>query len=235
MSSPSLVRKDPQFLELLSEEDLEGYKRLRKDLQNPRNKYKRNKRVSSISYALNQISSYALRRDGNDWRRYLVCGLCLMDFYIGINPGQLTILLDKCKSSINGALVKLGFGVTLAKGEGSEVLITAIPFLRGNFIEQRKWSIRKRITMTPAPTPQIAFSMSMDYSSPQPMMLSNPPEVFKNETQVVFKTTERDDDVNDYPMTCIFQDDPNFEKDPCCCCDIGWISMCDDPNAFMLG
>ena len=162
---------NPAFFELLSADDQEKYRNLRSVLSSSDNKYKRNQRCKTLQDAIEQIKKFCVRNDGDDWKRFLVCGICWFDMDIAINTRQLRLLIDKCKSSINGALAKMGYGSEIIRGEGSQSLISKIPFLKGNFVEQRQWTIRKRIAASPYP--MFVYSPFFGYAmvTPQPQLV----------------------------------------------------------------
>ena len=82
----------------------------------------------------------------NDFKRSLVCGIVWLKNGIAINTHQLSILINKCKSSINGSFQSLGYG-TIPTGCGtSNELITTFPFMRTNFAELRQWTMRMKVT-----------------------------------------------------------------------------------------
>ena len=96
----------------------------------------------TLEEMLSAIRVFAERGDENDWRRYLVCGICWLDNAIAINTRQLRLLLSKCKSSINGSLQKMGYITSTANMESRKILIPKIPLLKDNFNELRQWTIR---------------------------------------------------------------------------------------------
>lgn len=162
--------EEPPFFSLLPLEDQAGYIQLRESL-NSYKKYKRYKRLESLSDQLDEVRRFCMRNDGEDWRRYLVCGICWMGYDLAINIRQLKDLVGKCKSSINGALLKMGYGTIPIKSIITEKLLEYIPFLKGNYVEQRQWTIRRKFNYSPVPeyyTNQQEFSNNVSESTPQP-------------------------------------------------------------------
>jgi hypothetical protein len=76
------------------------------------------------------------------WKRCLVCGVCRLPNGIAANTTQLRRLIFKCKSSINESLKRLGYGLIVTDQSASEELLSAIPYLRENRPEFRRWTIR---------------------------------------------------------------------------------------------
>jgi hypothetical protein len=214
----------PMFFSLLDESDQKSYLEMRELLHNSEKRYKRNKRIESLQEALDTIQEFCVRHSPDDWKRSLVCGVCWMGPDIAINTRQLRLLVDKCKSSINGALSKMGYGTTPGKSAISQSLLTFIPFLKGNFVEQRQWTIRRRTHLSPAlmrnvfPTPLIgpmeqAGATSPDPTTPGAPLCREEPSEFK-----VFGIPELGKDWTDPGDDTAY----NFITDPCCCCPIHW-------------
>lgn len=184
----------PAFFEMLSESDQKGYITLRNEIAASDTKFKRYKRITSLQEALYAIRTYCVRNDKDDWRRFLVCGICWIGWDIAINTRQLRLLINKCKSSINGAIAKMGYSTAPIKGEGFSALINVIPFLKGNFVEQRMWTVRKRQIGSPAPSRNFGFNSPIlttltNYPSrsPQPFLTGIPRmPVSTNELTAVF-------------------------------------------------
>jgi hypothetical protein len=149
------------FFSLLDQLDRTSDMEMQAVLRNSEKRYKRNKRMESLQDALDTIQEFCVRHTADDWKRSLVCGVCWIGQDIAINTRQLRLLVDKCKSSINGALSQMGYGTAPVKSAISQSLLAFIPFLKGNFVEQRQWTIRRRTHQSPAPirsafpTPQL--------------------------------------------------------------------------------
>ena len=237
----------PAFFALLSQPDRKGYEDLRAELSSSDRKFKRYKRIKSLQDALLAIQRFCMRGAEDDWKRYLVCGVCWMGFDIAINTRQLRLLINKCKSSINGALAKMGYSTAPIKGDLSRSLVMAIPFLKGNFAEQRMWTIRRRLVASPAPVMSLGM-MSSPYPgmscivTPQPtapLGISEP--ACKSEIQAVFGVscgqTEPQTEVSSMPCysstECCFDKKINFFQDPLCCCPSDWVE--DDDDVFSFG
>ena len=139
----------PKHFEQLNHEDQIEYKKLKESLNNGRNK--RGKRLEAFADMLSAVKLYAVKGDQNDWKRCLVCGVCWIDNGIAINTRQLRLLIDKCKSSINGSLHRMGYNPTTATGDVNNSLVEKIPILKGNFPELRQWTVRQQAAATPQP------------------------------------------------------------------------------------
>lgn len=156
----------PNFFDLLTETEQTEYYELRTVVGSPDNRYNRNKRLETFLEILDHIKHYCVRCDENDWKRCLVCGVCWMDDSIAINTRQLRQLINKSKSTINGALAKMGYVTIPTKGEDAQQLTDSIPFLRGHFLEMRQWTIRRKIGCSPPePKTEKAEEYSMGIQS----------------------------------------------------------------------
>lgn len=134
--------KDPQYWNLLSESDKAGYNNLRRSFNAGSIRRNRGHRIETFDGILEAIRKYAERKAQDDWKRFLVCGVCWMDQAIAINTRQLRLLISKCKSSINGSLLKLGYSTNTSHSESWKILFSRIPLLKDNFTEIRQWTIR---------------------------------------------------------------------------------------------
>jgi hypothetical protein len=131
-----------KFYDLLSPDDKLKYGELRAILSSKLRRNRRGKRLDEFAEILASIHSFCVRQDGSDWQRSLVCGVCWLPNGIAINNRQLSILIGKCKSSINGSLQKMGYFAVQNRAETSAPLTDAIPMLRNHFNELREWTVR---------------------------------------------------------------------------------------------
>ena len=132
----------PEYWDILSEEDRTQYQKMKQDFSSGVMKRVRNSRAETFDEILEVIKKFCVKNDDNDWKRYLVCGVCWMDSAIAINTRQLRLLVCKCKSSINGSLQKMGYTTNMAHSESWKILFPKIPLLKDHFPELRKWTIR---------------------------------------------------------------------------------------------
>jgi hypothetical protein len=134
----------PAYWDLLDDDDRAGYHRLQEEFLDGNFRHTRNARLEQFDAILERIRQYAERGDGNDARRFLVCGVCWLENAIAVNTRQLRLLVTKCKSSINGSLQKMGYTVQVSHSESWKVLFSRLPGLQGHFAELRQWSVRSR-------------------------------------------------------------------------------------------
>ena len=165
-SDEAQVRLLPRHFEQLSDSDKIDYKKLKESLNSGRNK--RGKRLEAFADMLSAVKRYAVKGDDDDWKRCMVCGVCWIDNGIAINTRQLRLLIDKCKSSINGSLHRMGYNPSTSTGEVNNALIDKIPILKGNFSELRQWTVRQQGAATPQPKliKQIQEAQAVPFFSP---------------------------------------------------------------------
>lgn len=168
----------PKFYELLSKNDKILYNNMRSGLSSHACRNRRGKRLETFSEMLNAIKTYCVRNDEDDWKRCLVCGVCWLPNGIAINTRHLSLLIDKCKSSINGSLQKMGYSTLQSRSESGNQLSDTIPLLKNNFNELREWTIRQFVATTPNPQIQMGAQPSqkqvqMSMPSPQPQNMMN--------------------------------------------------------------
>lgn len=227
---------DPQFIEFLSSEDKEQYYELRANLTNLENKYKKNKRLSSLQNALDAIREFCEKGKDDDWKRYLVCGACWYGSELGINTRQLRLLLNKCKSSINGALSKMGYEYQKLKIDEDTFLTQKIPYLKENINEKRMWTARRKVTLSPYPMFHFYYSpAAYMYQTPQPILVAggncgfsenmfNMPGYVNHVQPSILYQAKADDKKSDH-SEC-FGD--KVKSDPCCCFEF------EDPMVYDL-
>jgi hypothetical protein len=229
--APEAELSEPMFFSLLDEDTKVKYAELRSLLRSSEKRYKRYKRIEALQDALDMIHDFCIQHDGNDWKRCLVCGVCWMGQDIAINTRQLRLLIDKCKSSINGALSKMGYGTAPVKSAIAATLLSYIPFLKGNFMEQRQWTVRRRLQLSPLPmragfpTPFIyPMSTASSFVTPEPNRPDAPQIVDADQIddlKSLFGIEEKNRD-----------DAYNFITDACCCCPVQWARNDQDLDDF---
>lgn len=163
----------PKYFNLLSAEDQKQYLELQSYLSSKECRNNRGRRLTKFSEILNSIHQFCIKNDENDVLRCMVCGVCwLPPKGIAINIRQLHVLLDKCKSSINGSLQRMGYNPLPPKNDLVNKLIEFIPNLKNNFSELREWTIRTLTILTPQPEPasinsQFSFQNSTQATNAQ--------------------------------------------------------------------
>lgn len=142
MGKKELSDELPRFFELLSESDKEEYHQLRKSLNSPNCKNRRNKSIQTFREIITSIKTFVIKGDSEDKNRSLVCGTIWLNEGIAINTHQLRLLMSKCKSSINGSFQAMGYETIPTGADSAGELISLYPFMKNNFMELRQWTVR---------------------------------------------------------------------------------------------
>ena len=227
-----MQKKDPPFFDILVHSDQQQYLELRENLSSEKNRYQRYHRTDAFDSILEEIKKFCVRHEADDWKRNLVCGVCWLKGCIGVNVKQLMLLLNKSKSNINGVLAKIGY-VQDSSSDLKKDLIDAIPFLRGNYLEQRFWTIRVNPTQTPVPS-----YFSSEISSPEITQFDTTPQPKRafplievpggDEIKKIYHVIDLKIEAG---RECgIDPESYDFFSDPVCCCPAGWIAQVNTPN-----
>ena len=217
----------PSYFDSLSPDDRKAYEELRSILAAPDHRYNRNKRIVTFQDMLEQIKEFCTRNDADDWKRYLVCGICWVDNDIAINTRQLRILLGKSKSTINGALAKMGYE-TLPFRNNNSGLIDKIPFLRGNFNEIRQWTVRRLTAINgtsdcppdvfTSPEPKIRMQKLNTQKEKEQQKIEFKPEFLpkpNNDFDIDFSLTDNETDEFNMFSEFAYEEDYNFNDFSC--------------------
>lgn len=148
------MKSIPKFFNLLSDTDKLAYYAMQTQFTISMSRNQRNKRVSMFNQILSVIQRYCIKKDKNDWIRCFVCGVMWLPEGIAINNQQLRILISKCKSSINGSLVRIGYTNNLGRAETAAALVKAVPLLKDNAAELRQWTLRTKDIQEAPPFPK---------------------------------------------------------------------------------
>ena len=102
------------------------------------------------------IKKFVVQGDSDDWKRAYVCGICWVGDTIAINTQHLRILTAKCKSSINNLFQMMGYGTVPPGSEPAVAICEYFSELKDQFSEMRRWTVRKKMTMTPTPVSSLS-------------------------------------------------------------------------------
>ena len=158
-SASAPEEKLPQYWDLLSDTDQASYLNLKRLLNGDSYKRNRGHRIETFDGMLELIREFAEKRNEDDWKRFLVCGVCSMDHAIAINTRQMGVLIAKCKSSINGSLQKMGYSTNTRHSELWKILFDRIPLLKDKYSEIRQWTIRYKMALPCPPASDPSFKM----------------------------------------------------------------------------
>jgi hypothetical protein len=160
----------PEHWHMLDAKDQQAYRKLKRLIESLGVRTARERSPMSFRVILDQINRYIIQNNDNDWKRSAVIGMIWLGDDLAVSTTQLGKLIGKCKSSINSNLQSVGFAPEPMKSECAEALARAIPLIRSDPREARKWTLRRGSRPAATSFPQPATT-SWD-SSP-----SFPPEL----------------------------------------------------------
>lgn len=144
----------PQYFESLTNEDQMDYQIMQRQVGGEEMRYNRNKRLVTFTDQMSIVKKFCIRNDTYDSLRCSVCGIYwLADETLAINIRQFKLLLAKSKSSINGALAKMGYKTVQSNANDFRVLASLVPPMKNQSMEMRQWTIRRRSTGVVSPQP----------------------------------------------------------------------------------
>ena len=135
----------PMFFELLSPDDQDEYELVRERFSSQSRHQRSKGEEDPFDGLLKTLKSYVVRGNDEDSIRSLVCGVAWLSSGLAINTQQLSIVLNRCKSSINGSLKTLGYGTVPNGALCCRELLTLFPFLGNQFPLLRQWTVRQKI------------------------------------------------------------------------------------------
>ncbi|OHT15220.1 hypothetical protein TRFO_42634 [Tritrichomonas foetus] len=144
--------------EILTSDDYKQYLSLKETLCSKICRNCRNRRVESFSEMLAALNCFVNRSTDDIWKRSLVCGIGWYHGYVCVNIRQMSSLLEKCKSSINGSMQRLHLLVLQNRQETTKILLDALPFLRSNSDMLKMWSVRHYVPQASIVSPCYAVS-----------------------------------------------------------------------------
>lgn len=105
-------------------------------------RYKHHLGIGDFLSNLDILKDYCRQGDGNDWKRYLVCGVCWIDGLLAVNNRRFAKCAGCSKSTVNSLLAKLGLKTVALNKENRKLLIDMIPCLSTDCHELRQWTYR---------------------------------------------------------------------------------------------
>jgi hypothetical protein len=141
--STSIERNRPDHWSLLSESDKAKYRELQISINPLSFRTARDYGPWKFQIIITHINCFAIRQDGDDWKRCLVCGLVWLNHAIAVNNRQMSLLTGKCKALINDGFQSLGYSSTVMSDATKLSLMDLNPFLARNCDAIRQWTIRE--------------------------------------------------------------------------------------------
>lgn len=159
----------PQYFDRLTAEDQREYKMMQQQVGGEEMRYNRNKRLVTFTDQMNIVKQYCIRNDANDTLRCSVCGIYWLDSdTMAINIRQFRLLLAKSKSSINGALAKMGYTTVQSNANNFRTLASLVPPLKNQSMEMRQWTIRRRSSGVLSPQPTVSQPIAQEVERQEP-------------------------------------------------------------------
>ena len=91
-----------------------------------------------------RIKRFCHKGDKDDWKRFLVAGVCWVNEHIlAVNNQRLMSLMGRSKSTINDVLTKMSYKSVPINKENETLLTEKIPFLEDHPEELRQWTLRR--------------------------------------------------------------------------------------------
>jgi hypothetical protein len=132
----------PHYWTVLSKDDQQQYSQLKAMMVPLSLRSSRSHAPFKLQVAIDHIKYFAIRRDGDDWKRCLVCGMMWIDEALAVNTRQMSALIGTSKSSINAAFQALGYSTgVMCPGQVASFL-RVFPHLLQNGTETRQWTLR---------------------------------------------------------------------------------------------
>ena len=129
----------------LSQADSNDLIKLKNTIANSKLKHNRNKSITTFSNLLELIRQFCCRSDGEDWKRFLACGICFInDDIIAVSSAQIKNVLGYTKSNINRLLNESGYKSVEKTYQHQELLFSKIPYLKNQAFQAKQWSIRQK-------------------------------------------------------------------------------------------
>lgn len=110
-------------------------------------KNRRNRSKETFNEIFGTIKKCVTGNPDREIERYLVCGIVWLDNGIAINTHQPHLLINKCKSTINGSFQALWYETASTGLDSSIELVNNFSFMKSNFSELRQWTVRQKMQM----------------------------------------------------------------------------------------
>jgi hypothetical protein len=150
----------PAHWDLLSPDDTDKYMELYNRFHEEFGKSRKGERLDTFTDRLDQTRQFIESSEIDSWKRSLVSGVFFLRNALLLNIHQLRILVNKCKSSMNGSLQQLGYCAQLPRPDLEQELFAKLPLAWRDGGELKTWTFRVRALPgltepRPAPAPFI--------------------------------------------------------------------------------
>jgi hypothetical protein len=152
----------PKHWDILSDSDQMEYRQLKKFIDPLSLRTTKEDLKLKFRILLTEIQRYTTRNDCDDWKRQFVCGILSLTDIVVISTRQLSILIGKCKSSINCGFQALGYQTIPMSSNVASMLAQTFPFLMKDCSGVRQWTVRAQSV---CPSIQSTIGPSQDVSN----------------------------------------------------------------------
>jgi hypothetical protein len=140
-ASAAEVCGPPTIWNRLSQEDHSEYFRYRVHFHQT-NRSGNDHRVAGFHRELISALSYIERRSEGQEDRSIVCGVAFAGPYICVNTRLLKAFLGRCKSSINGSFMQMGYVALRTKSKARSCVLSCLHSLIDDEPNLRQWTVR---------------------------------------------------------------------------------------------
>jgi hypothetical protein len=159
----------PLHWDILSDDDKAEYRKLQRFIDPLSFRTTKDDLSVKFRILISHIQQYTTRNDHDDWKRQWVCGILCLDNAFAVSTQRLSMLVGKCKSSINCGFQSLGYESVSMSATVASALARTFPFFARDCREVRQWTVRAkqihqpiqyvpRHYMTLMNTPQMVFT-----------------------------------------------------------------------------
>jgi hypothetical protein len=146
--------RPPAYWSVLDNCDQHTYLALRRQFGLLTARTSRSRLAATYRFIIQQLDAFVNQKDGDDWKRSLVCGIVWLEGAIAVSTRQLSLLIGRSKSSINAGLQTLG--TIPASIDGIGPLLRTCPVFLGACADIRQWTIRMIISPQAAKNPAVS-------------------------------------------------------------------------------
>jgi hypothetical protein len=126
----------------LTPEDKSEYLRLKLQFYQAHRTTGKEGRISVFHRELQIAYSYITSRTDGREERSIVCGIGFAGEFICVNTRQLKAFLSRCKSSINGSFLQMGYVAVITKLKARKCLLSVLHSLIDDSSNFRQWGVR---------------------------------------------------------------------------------------------
>jgi hypothetical protein len=126
----------------LTDEDKTEYLRLKLQFHQSQRSAGKDSRMSVFHHELHTAFTFIGRRSTGREERSIVCGVGFAGQFICVNTRQLKAFLGRCKSSINGGFLQMGYVAVSSKTKARKCLLAVLHSLVDDQTNLRQWTVR---------------------------------------------------------------------------------------------